>query len=91
MREKSVKYTGKKPVDIEEIAQRAEPGEDVSQYFTGKHTARQRVNVDFSVSLVRQIDAECERLGVTRQAWIKIACNERLRQMSSHVHHESTS
>ncbi len=54
MREKSVKYTGKKPVDIpvdiEEIAQRAEPGEDVSQYFTGKHTARQRVNVDFSVN-----------------------------------------
>ena len=87
MRKKSVKNS----VDIEEIAERAERGEDVSQYFTGKHTVRQRVNVDFSVNLLRQIDAECERLGVTRQAWIKIACDERLRQVGSHVRHESTS
>jgi hypothetical protein len=91
MPKKSAKQVEKKLVDIEEIAERAERGEDVSQYFTGKQSARQRVNVDFSVILLRQIDAECERLGVTRQAWIKIACDERLRQLDSHVRHGSVS
>lgn len=32
----------------------------------------QRVNVDFSIPLLRAIDRECARLHVTRQAWIKI-------------------
>ena len=91
MPKKSAKHVEKKSVDIEEIAERAERGEDVSQYFTGKQSARQRVNVDFSVILLRQIDAECERLGVTRQAWIKIACDERLRQLDSRVRHSSVS
>lgn len=68
-------------VDIEEIARRAQAGEDVSEHFTGKFQAKQRVNVDFPVALLRAIDAECVRVGVTRQAWIKMACDERLRQI----------
>jgi hypothetical protein len=32
----------------------------------------QRVNVDFPVDLLRDIDQEARRLGVTRQAYIKI-------------------
>ncbi len=32
----------------------------------------QRVNVDFPTALLRQIDREARRLGVTRQAFIKI-------------------
>jgi metal-responsive CopG/Arc/MetJ family transcriptional regulator len=70
-------------MEIEEIAERAERGEDVSSYFTGQHRAKQRVNVDFPLNLLRQIDAECQRLGVTRQAWIKMACDERIRQIES--------
>ncbi|MCB0359676.1 MAG: hypothetical protein KDD44_08570 [Bdellovibrionales bacterium] len=70
-----------KPTDIEEIADRAERGEDVSAHFTGDHTAKQRVNVDLPLALLRQIDAECRRVGVTRQAWIKLALDERLRQI----------
>jgi hypothetical protein len=70
-------------MEIEEIAERAERGEDVSAYFTGQHRAKQRVNVDFPLNLLRQIDAECQRLGVTRQAWIKMACDERIRQIES--------
>ena len=34
--------------------------------------AVQRVNVDFPVDLLREIDQEDRRLGVTRQAFIKV-------------------
>ena len=34
--------------------------------------AFQRVNVDFPVDLLREIDQEARRLGVTRQAFIKV-------------------
>ncbi|NUR55492.1 MAG: CopG family transcriptional regulator [Acidobacteria bacterium] len=34
--------------------------------------AVQRVNVDFPVDLLREIDQAARRLGVTRQAFIKI-------------------
>lgn len=82
MSKRSVKVLGKgKPEDIEQIAEQAQRGEDVSSHFTGKHVAKQRVNVDFTLSLLRQIDGDCQRLGVTRQAWIKVACDERLRQV----------
>jgi hypothetical protein len=30
----------------------------------------QRVNVDFPIDLLRAIDADARRIGVTRQAWI---------------------
>jgi hypothetical protein len=83
MRKKLVKPSLRKSVTIEEIAERAESGEDVSTYFTGQHHAKQRVNVDFPLNLLRQIDAECQRLGVTRQAWITMACDERIRQIAS--------
>ena len=69
---------------IEAIADRAERGEDVSAHFTNRHEAKQRVNIDFPLDLLRQIDAECARLGIPRQAWIKMACDERLRQVRAH-------
>ena len=81
MSEKSDKPTV--PEDIEAIAERAERGEDVSAYFTNQHVAKQRVNIDFPLELFRQIDAECRRIGVTRQAWIKMVCDEHLRQVYS--------
>jgi predicted DNA binding CopG/RHH family protein len=70
--------------EIEAIAERAERGEDVSASFTNRHVAKQRVNIDFPLDLLRQIDAECARIGIPRQAWIKMACDERLRQMGAH-------
>lgn len=91
MRKKSARYPSKKSVEIEEIAERAQKGEDISGYFTGKHLAKQRVNVDFPLNLLRQIDAECQRLGITRQAWIKTACDERLRQVASSVQQRQAS
>ena len=70
-----------KPVEaIEGIAERAERGEDISAHFTETFVAKQRVNIDFPLALLRTIDAECARIGVTRQAWIKMVCAEHLRQ-----------
>ncbi len=66
--------------DIETIAEQAERGEDVSGYFTNQHVAKQRVNIDFPLGILRQIDEECQRVGVTRQAWIKMVCAEWLWQ-----------
>ena len=71
------------PSGIEEIAERAMQGIDVSEHFTGQHTAKQYVSIDFPLALLRAIDAECQKVGVTRQAWIKMTCDERLRQVQS--------
>jgi len=65
-------------VDMEDIAARAERGEDVSAHFTQKYSAKQRVNIDFPLALLREIDSECRRIGITRQAWIKMVCAESL-------------
>lgn len=66
---------------IEEIAEQAEQGYDVSEHFTGRHLAKQFVSIDFPLELLHAIDRECRQVGVTRQAWIKLACDERLRQI----------
>lgn len=69
--------------DIESIADRAQRGQDVSNHFTGRFTAKQRVNVDFPLGLLRLIDQECKEIGITRQAWIKMACNDKIRSVQS--------
>lgn len=55
----------------------ADSGADVTPYVDWSKARRpgrevQRVNVDFPVDLLREIDQEARRLGVTRQAFIKI-------------------
>jgi hypothetical protein len=52
-------------------------GEDLSPHLDLPHATRpgrevQRVNVDFPVDLLRAIDREARRIGVTRQAFIKL-------------------
>lgn len=52
-------------------------GGDMSEHLDLKNATRpgrvmQRVNVDFPADLLREIDQEARRLGVTRQAFIKI-------------------
>jgi hypothetical protein len=52
-------------------------GVDLSSHMDLSKAARpgravQRVNVDFPVDLLREIDQEAHRLGVTRQACIKV-------------------
>lgn len=45
--------------------------------------AVQRVNVDFPVDLLRDIDQEARRLGVTRQAFIKVRLADALAKAAS--------
>jgi len=71
------------PLSLEEIAEQAEKGHDVSEHFSGQHLAKQFVSIDFPLELLHAIDTECRQVGVTRQAWIKMACDERLRQIQS--------
>ena len=59
----------------EDIAKRADRGEDVSKHFTnhGKMMAPaiQRVNVDFSADMLGELDATAKELNISRQAVIK--------------------
>jgi hypothetical protein len=60
-------------------------GVDISAHMDLKNATRpgrgvQRVNVDFPVDLLREIDQEARRLGVTRQAFIKIRIADSLQQ-----------
>jgi len=52
-------------------------GEDLTPHLDLAKATRpgrevQRVNVDFPVDLLRAIDREARRIGVTRQAFIKL-------------------
>jgi hypothetical protein len=68
-------------VSAEEIARRADRGEDVSRFFT--NTGRmmpplQRVNVDFTREMLDELDEAARRLNISRQAVIKTFVREGL-------------
>jgi hypothetical protein len=46
--------------DIDVIVERAERGEDISAHFTQNYRAKQRVNIDFPLALLRDIDTVYE-------------------------------
>jgi hypothetical protein len=59
-----------------------DPAGDMTPYLDLAKTRRpgrdvQRVNVDFPVDLLRAIDREARRIGVTRQAFIKLRLSDR--------------
>ena len=74
--------TSSKPVDAEAIAERADRGQDISAHFTNQFTVVkpgvQRVNVDFTAPMLRELDREAESLNVSRQAVIKTMLREAL-------------
>jgi hypothetical protein len=60
-------------------------GEDITQYLDLSKARRinqepKRVNVDFPVWMVKSLDREAQRLGVTRQSLIKLWLADRLAQ-----------
>lgn len=64
-------------VTAEEFDRLADSGVDMTPYVDWSKARRpgrevQRVNVDFPVDLLRAIDQEAKRIGVTRQAFIKL-------------------
>ena len=71
-----------KPIDAEEIAEMADRGQDISAHFTNRFTvvrpAVQRVNVDFTAPMLKELDREAETLNISRQAVIKTMLREAL-------------
>ena len=72
-----------KKFSSEELDQKFDAGEDVSEFVDWSKTRRpgrevRRVNVDFPVWVVEALDREAARLGVTRQALVKLWIAERL-------------
>jgi hypothetical protein len=66
-----------------EFDRKFDAGQDVSADVDGPQARRpnietKRVNVDFPAWVVSGLDQEAERLGVTRQALIKLWVAERL-------------
>ncbi len=60
-----------------------DPAGDMTPYVDWAKARRpgrevQRVNVDFPVDLLRSIDREARRIGVTRQAFIKLRMSDTL-------------
>lgn len=58
----------------DEIGDLAEKGEDVSRYFTNKGKMKypvKRVNVDFSIPMLQELDNIAGEMNISRQALIK--------------------
>ena len=68
------KASKKKRLSADEIAHMAERGEDISRYFTNTGKIKypvKRVNVDFTVLMLKELDQIASELHISRQALIK--------------------
>jgi hypothetical protein len=77
-----MKKTYKKPT-ADEIADLAESRKDISKYFTNKGKMKyptQRVNVDFTVQMLKELDGISSELNISRQAVIKSLLRQALDQ-----------
>jgi hypothetical protein len=64
----------KKPASAESIARLADNGKDVSRFFTNSGRMMkpiQRVNVDFTASMLEELESAAKELNISRQAVIK--------------------
>ena len=71
----------------EEFDKKFDDNEDVTQHLDLSKARRpqqeqKRVNVDFPLWMIRQLDKEARRLGVPRQSIIKVWVAERLKKAS---------
>ena len=70
-----------------DIDKKFDDGKDISKYLElskagGPEQEQKRVNVDFPLWMIRQLDKEAKRLGVPRQSIIKVWVAERLARAS---------
>ena len=73
---------------IDEISEMAANGKDVSKYFTNEFRVKQplgkdkiqRVNVDFNIDMLKELDGLAKELNVSRQAVIKTYLRQALDQ-----------
>jgi len=74
-----------KSISAEEFDRLFDEGHDIWEYMDYSKVRRpnlepKRVNVDFPLWMVRRLDAESKRLGVTRQSVIKTWIADRLQE-----------
>jgi len=72
-----------KKISAKEFDAKFDAGDDISAFVDWSKTRRpgretRRVNVDFPGWVVEALDREAERLGVTRQALVKLWIAERI-------------
>ena len=68
------KTAKKKKPTADEVAEMAMNGKDISRFFTNKGEMRppvKRVNVDFTLDMLKELDAVAKELNISRQAVIK--------------------
>jgi hypothetical protein len=73
----------KKSLPAEELDRRFDEGGDITEYLDldsarPLKTEPKRVDVDFPAWMVKAMDKEADRMGITRQAFIKVVLAERL-------------
>jgi hypothetical protein len=74
-------HESKKAPPAESIARMADQGKDVSGFFTNRGKMMrpiQRVNVDFTASMLQELDQAAAELNVSRQAVIKALVRQAL-------------
>jgi hypothetical protein len=72
-----------KPITAEAIARLADRGKDISEYFQRQGRMIQpiqRVNVDLTAAMLRELDEAAQSLNVSRQAVIKTLVRQALDQ-----------
>jgi hypothetical protein len=77
------KTAKKKNPTADEIAEMAMSGNDISRYFTNKGEMMppvKRVNVDFTLDMLKELDAIARELNTSRQAVIKTYLRQALDQ-----------
>ncbi len=79
-----MKSTAKQKIPTaDEIAEMAMAGEDISHFFNNKGQMKppvQRVNVDFTVDMLQELDTIARELNISRQAVIKTHLRQALDQ-----------
>ncbi len=68
------KTAKKKKPTADEVAEMAMNGKNISRFFTNKGEMRppvKRVNVDFTLDMLKELDAVAKELNISRQAVIK--------------------
>ena len=76
-----------KTIDAEAFDAAFDGGEDIGAHVDWSTARRpglekRRVNIDFTDQMVRRLDIEAQRCGVTRQALIKMWIADRLDQVA---------
>ena len=76
-----MKAKNKKTISAKELEEKFDRGEDIGEYMDMSQAVK-RVNVDFPAWSIQELDREADRLGIARQALIKLWVIEKLDGMN---------